>query len=311
MKVLGCWYSHFDPGERVGNAVLLKHSLASIAKAVAASESAEATVKTCVWTPLGGMNRFEEFATFHRHPNHMGIAQQILRVLYEVEEAGESYDYVCLLEHDVMYPHDYFDRIVQAVEQSVDEGEFRKIVSATYGTKDVTERVATIYDAGEEVVASNDLFGGDPAPGTVKQLHVIYETDQGEFGHRWEEGKRASFPKAKPVGIAHHDYIGLRRTGWCEANQRDEPLHQMAICWPQAIPHFEYVVRQCVLRGGNLLEFNDLVNCVIPYDGTRPAVHINHGRGFTSHPNIYAKAGESEHPYWGAAADYWCEEWPG
>jgi hypothetical protein len=23
------------------------------------------------------------------------------------------------------------------------------------------------------------------------------------------------------------------------------------------------------------------------------------------------EAGESEHPYWGAASDYWCEEWPG
>jgi len=58
-----------------------------------------------------------------------------------------------------------------------------------------------------------------------------------------------------------------------------------------------------------LLEFNDLINCVIPYEGDAPSVHINHERTFTSHRNIYAEHGKPVHPYWGDASEYWHGDW--
>ncbi len=37
-----------------------------------------------------------------------------------------------------------------------------------------------------------------------------------------------------------------------------------------------------------------------------PSIHINHGRNFTSHFNIYSKEEVwPSDPYWGDAADWW------
>ena len=310
MRILGCWYTHFNAREIVGDRALLECSLRSIEKLAAASQKCEPVIATCVWTPLGSLNRFEEFVHWHRHASHMCIAQQILRILYEMEERGEAFDYVALLEHDVMYPHDYFDRIADAVEATEDEGKLLAIQRATYGGEDVTELVDRLTFSEQDIKVDNGLTDGDdPQPGVVKELVIDYEAEVGERTQVWAEGQTVAFPRTKPVGISHLDYIGLRETGWCEANQRDEPLHQMSCTWEMALWHFERVCRECVVKGSRLLEFNDLINCIIPYKGDAPSVHINHERTFTSHRNIYADTGISDHHYWGAASDYWHKEW--
>ena len=310
MRILGCWYTHFNPREIDRDRALLECSLRSIEKMAAASQKCEPVIATCVWTPLGSLNRFEEFVHWHRHASHMCIAQQILRILYEMEERGEAFDYVALLEHDVMYPHDYFDRIADAVEATEDEGKLLAIQRATYGGEDVTELVDRLTFSEQEIKVDNGLTDGDdPQPGVVKELVIDYEAEVGERTQVWAEGQTVAFPRTKPVGISHLDYIGLRETGWCEANQRDEPLHQMSCTWEMALWHFERVCRECVVKGSRLLEVNDLINCIIPYKGDAPSVHINHERTFTSHRNIYADTGISDHHYWGAASDYWHKEW--
>ena len=310
MRILGCWYTHFNPREIDRDRALLECSLRSIEKMAAASQKCEPVIATCVWTPLGSLNRFEEFVHWHRHASHMCIAQQILRILYEMEERGEAFDYVALLEHDVMYPHDYFDRIADAVEATEDEGKLLAIQRATYGGEDVTELVDRLTFSEQEIKVDNGLTDGDdPQPGVVKELVIDYEAEVGERTQVWAEGQTVAFPRTKPVGISHLDYIGLRETGWCEANQRDEPLHQMSCTWEMALWHFERVCRECVVKGSRLLEFNDLINYIIPYKGDAPSVHINHERTFTSHRNIYADTGISDHHYWGAASDYWHKEW--
>ena len=310
MRILGCWYTHFNPREIDRDRALLECSLRSIEKMAAASQKCEPVIATCVWTPLGSLNRFEEFVHWHRHASHMCIAQQILRILYEMEERGEAFDYVALLEHDVMYPHDYFDRIADAVEATEDEGKLLAIQRATYGGEDVTELVDRLTFSEQEIKVDNGLTDGDdPQPGVVKELVIDYEAEVGARTQVWAEWQTVAFPRTKPVGISHLDYIGLRETGWCEANQRDEPLHQMSCTWEMALWHFERVCRECVVKGSRLLEFNDLINCIIPYKGAAPSVHINHERTFTSHRNIYADTGISDHHYWGAASDYWHKEW--
>jgi hypothetical protein len=160
------------------------------------------------------------------------------------------------------------------------------------------------------IKVDNDLADGDdPQPGVVKELVIEYEAEVGQRSQTWSEGQTVAFPRTKPIGISHLDYIGLRETGWCEVNQRDEPLHQMSCTFEKAIWHFERVCRECIVKGSRLLEFNDLINCVIPYQGDAPSVHINHERTFTSHRNIYAAEGTPTHPYWGEASDYWNAEW--
>ena len=151
MRILGCWYTHFNPREIDRDRALLECSLRSIEKMAAASQKCEPVIATCVWTPLGSLNRFEEFVHWHRHASHMCIAQQILRILYEMEERGEAFDYVALLEHDVMYPHDYFDRIADAVEATEDEGKLLAIQRATYGGEDVTELVDRLTFSEQEI----------------------------------------------------------------------------------------------------------------------------------------------------------------
>ena len=309
MRILGCWYTNFDPLELDRDRALLECSLRSVEKMAAASEKCEPVIATCVWKPLGSLNRFEEFVHWHRHASHLCIAQQILRILYEMEERGEEFDYVALLEHDVMYPHDYFDRLANAVASTEDEGKLLSVTRATYGGADVTDVVDRLVFSDEMIKASTDLTDGDdPQPGVVKKLVIDYEAEIGERSQEWDEGQTAAFPRTKPVGISHLDYIGLRETGWCEANQRDEPLHQMSCTWDMALWHFERVCRECIVKGSRLLEFNDLINCVIPYQGDAPSVHINHERTFTSHRNIYADEGTSSHPYWGEASEYWHED---
>ena len=310
MRILGCWYTHFNPREIDRDRALLECSLRSIEKMAASSQKCEPVIATCVWTPLGSLNRFEEFVHWHRQASHMCIAQQILRILYEMEERKEHFDYVALLEHDVMYPHDYFDRIAEAVDATEDEGKLLAIQRATYGGEDVTELVDRLTFSEQEIKVDNGLTDGDdPQPGVVKELVIDYEAEIGQRTQSWAEGQTVAFPRTKPVGISHLDYIGLRETGWCEVNQRDEPLHQMSCSWEKALWHFERVCRECVVKGSRLLEFNDLINCIIPYKGDAPSVHINHERTFTSHRNIYADAGISDHHYWGAASDYWHEGW--
>ena len=189
MRILGCWYTHFDPLNMDRDRALLECSLRSVEKMAAASEKCEPGIATCVWKPLGSLIRFEEFVHWQRQSSHLCIAQQILRILYEMDERGEQFDYVALLEHDVMYPHDYFDRIANAVESTEDEGKLLSITRATYGGEDVTEVVDRMRFSDQVFTSNTDLTGGDdPQPGVFKKLVIDYEAEVGERSQSWDEG---------------------------------------------------------------------------------------------------------------------------
>lgn len=66
-----------------------------------------ADIISCVWTPIPN-NPFPEIIAYNQRSNHLNITIQILQLLYFAESAG-AYDYVSFLEHDVLYPRDYFD----------------------------------------------------------------------------------------------------------------------------------------------------------------------------------------------------------
>jgi hypothetical protein len=76
-------------------------------------------VGTCTWEPVVH-NPFPNYITPFRIGLHLGIVMQILRILYEVEREGLSFEADCFLEHDVLYPHDYFDRVADALKENPD-----------------------------------------------------------------------------------------------------------------------------------------------------------------------------------------------
>ena len=108
MKILGCWYSNNEINQKI-----IQGSLKSIWRAVECSEKTEVNVVTCNWSAVNN-NPFEEHITLYKMGVHLGIILQILRIFYEEEKKNNDYDAVCFLEHDVLYPPNYFDRVGQA-----------------------------------------------------------------------------------------------------------------------------------------------------------------------------------------------------
>jgi hypothetical protein len=85
---------------------------------------------------------------------------------------------------------------------------------------------------------------------------------------------------------------------------RQQPLHQLTMKLPAAIEHFTTRLAQALTAG--VVEVEPYERPWAKRRSREPAVHINHGRNFTSHFNIYSKEEVVDwHPYWGAAASWW------
>jgi len=119
MKILGVWYSTSQIHRKI-----MASSLESIQKAQSYSKAGEidVDVRTCVWSPLGDINPFPETIAWFKLGVHLGIAMQILQVAldWDADRRFRDADSDCggcvlaLLEHDVLYPHDYFNKTAQA-----------------------------------------------------------------------------------------------------------------------------------------------------------------------------------------------------
>jgi hypothetical protein len=103
VKILGCWYSNNGINTRI-----IRSSLESIKKAKDSYK--DVNVVSCNWSHNQD-NPFTEHITLYKMGNHLGIILQMLRVVYEEEKRGNKYDVISFLEHDVMYPDDYFHRV--------------------------------------------------------------------------------------------------------------------------------------------------------------------------------------------------------
>lgn len=67
-----------------------------------------ADIISCVWEPIKD-NQFIEIMSMTKSSNHLNIIVQILQLLYFAQQQPKTYEYVAFLEHDVLYPEDYFD----------------------------------------------------------------------------------------------------------------------------------------------------------------------------------------------------------
>jgi hypothetical protein len=108
------------------------------------------------------------------------------------------------------------------------------------------------------------------------------------------------YPEFTDGVMTNMNYKGICDKGWQSRNADHEPLHQMTMRFEDAIKHFEASILEAIERGGILVEPQTMKR--LQWHCPNPAVHINHGRHFTSHFSIYDTASfESHNDYWGPA----------
>ena len=108
------------------------------------------------------------------------------------------------------------------------------------------------------------------------------------------------FPDFETGIMTNMNYIGICEAGFQRKTANHEPLHQMTMIFTEAIAHFEELMKEAIKKGGVLVE---------PDPGRKqwrcanPAIHVNHGKHFTSHFSIYSKDTYDQDPFWGNAED--------
>ena len=103
LKILGNFYTN-----NIVNKKILKASLSSIKKAVNVTKQhqTEVDVSVCVcgWELIKECD-FPQTKTFFKIGVHFGIFLQMVKNYFEHEQ---EVDVICFLEHDVLYPENYF-----------------------------------------------------------------------------------------------------------------------------------------------------------------------------------------------------------
>jgi hypothetical protein len=103
--------------------------------------------------------------------------------------------------------------------------------------------------------------------------------------------------------ITNMNYMGINADGFQPLGQRDEPFHQMTMKFGEAIRHCESILANALVRNSGLIEPQNIIrkqwNCI------NPSIHINHGKHFTSHFNVYTKNTFTHHEYWGEHKSIW------
>jgi hypothetical protein len=207
---LGIFYSNNDKPETQAT---IKKSLETIKIAA----EGKADILTCMWQPQED-NPFQEYLAWTRTYSHLNQLLQIMQLLYVAKQTGQ-YETVSFLEHDVLYPDDYF--------------EFK-------------------------------------------------------------------IPKKGEL-LCNMNYIGMKKTGFQDRNQNDQPFHQMTMRFEAAINHCERILPNALIRNAGLIEPEwKRVN----WNSKNPSIHVNHGSHFTSHFSIYSNETKSTHEYWGDIKDY-------
>lgn len=94
------------------------------------------------------------------------------------------------------------------------------------------------------------------------------------------------------------NYIGMNKKGFQKRNANHEPFHQMTMRFTDAIKHCESILENALVTNSGMIEPEKMNR--IQWNCPSPAVHMNHGKHFTSHFSIYSTINEkNSHPYWG------------
>lgn len=108
------------------------------------------------------------------------------------------------------------------------------------------------------------------------------------------------FPDFETGIMTNMNYIGICEDGFQARTANHEPLHQMTMIFDEAIKHFEELIKEAIEMGGVLVEPNPGRK---QWYCANPAIHVNHGKHFTSHFSIYSRNTTDTNSYWGDAQD--------
>lgn len=100
--------------------------------------------------------------------------------------------------------------------------------------------------------------------------------------------------------ICNDNYIGMIAAGFQRRLPCQLPLHQLTMTKEFALQHFNNLVERSRTQGV-------VVEPSIEgrWNSLHPAIHLNHGRNFTSHFNCYSKDTMKNNTYWGNHLDIW------
>jgi hypothetical protein len=106
LNILGIWYTN-----NKAPADLMRKSLQTIKKAGEQSRHVINITVSC-WDTVEGMPAFPYAFAEDRNGNHVTIVRQMKQCVDLAE--GWPWEIICFLEHDTLYPPDYFDRVGRA-----------------------------------------------------------------------------------------------------------------------------------------------------------------------------------------------------
>lgn len=110
-----------------------------------------------------------------------------------------------------------------------------------------------------------------------------------------------NFPDFDSGVLTNMNYKGICKNGFQQKTAMHEPLHQMTMIFNEAINHFENLLKEAIKLGQVLVEPN--LN-KIQWNCPNSAIHVNHGKHFTSHYTIYSKNTSDLDIYWGTAKEW-------
>jgi hypothetical protein len=102
--------------------------------------------------------------------------------------------------------------------------------------------------------------------------------------------------------ICNMNYMGMNNKGFQSLSQRDKPTSQLTMKFDYAIQHFSNLIPNALIRNSGLSEPQTKI---VEWQAKNSNVHVNHGRHFTSHYNVYSKT-DIKHfdDYWGDYQQY-------
>lgn len=109
-----------------------------------------------------------------------------------------------------------------------------------------------------------------------------------------------NYPDFEEDCMCNDNFIGVCGTGFQQKKQNDQPLHQMTMKYGYAVNYFEKLILTYLKGEFSMLEPPIKHRCF----NKNPSIHVNHGKSFTSHYNIYSKTTTQEDPYWGEFSNY-------
>jgi hypothetical protein len=238
LKMLGIWYTNNSAPPKV-----MLQSLQTIKRAQELTRE-DVKVVTCPWEHVQGNPFPETLATYRSGPAHLNIARQQRQCLMPGTVNGYVYDeawepaVVCFLEHDVLYPPDYFDRVAKTFRQNPDATVVSNLdyiglnASGWLRVRDRHEPLHQLSVRYDEALANLDRAEAEAEAAGMCELEP-------EPHHRYQ---RAAMVRETESGLLGADFDSTITAGWV-------PPSDDYVVITGRFPHEEDVVRKVVGDG--------------------------------------------------------------